>query len=295
MPAWRAPRPRGPGRRGGDGPRERVLAGAVRRGTPGRGDRGGRRRPRSRTPGRRDHRGPEPGVPPHAEILTWARERGLRVWGELELGARLARVPYLAVTGTNGRPRRRACWPHPSGRRSGRGGLRQHRPGVPDNGPRAPRRPGRRGVLLPARDPGVVPAEGLRPAEPRTRPSGLAWVVRGLRGGEGADLRTPRSRRRARRQPRRRGGRSHVPLGALRGAVVHHGRTVGPGCRSPRRAPGRRLERRGSRSGLDRHTGVRADAAACLAAAPRVRHRGRGGRGGDLDVQARDLTEASRW
>jgi len=44
---------------------------------------------------------PSPGVPPHAQILTWARERGLRVWGELELGARLARVPYLAVTGTN--------------------------------------------------------------------------------------------------------------------------------------------------------------------------------------------------
>ena len=46
---------------------------------------------------------PSPGVPPHAEILTWARERGLPVWGELELGARLARVPYLAVTGTNGK------------------------------------------------------------------------------------------------------------------------------------------------------------------------------------------------
>ena len=44
-----------------------------------------------------------PGVPPHAEILKWARERTLPVWGELELGARLARVPYLAVTGTNGK------------------------------------------------------------------------------------------------------------------------------------------------------------------------------------------------
>ena len=44
-----------------------------------------------------------PGVPPHAEILSWARDRGLPVWGEMELGARLARVPYLAVTGTNGK------------------------------------------------------------------------------------------------------------------------------------------------------------------------------------------------
>ena len=44
-----------------------------------------------------------PGVPPDADVLRWARERGLPVWGEMELGARLARVPYLAVTGTNGK------------------------------------------------------------------------------------------------------------------------------------------------------------------------------------------------
>ena len=44
-----------------------------------------------------------PGVPPRAEILSWAHDRRLPVWGEMELGARLARVPYLAVTGTNGK------------------------------------------------------------------------------------------------------------------------------------------------------------------------------------------------
>jgi UDP-N-acetylmuramoylalanine--D-glutamate ligase len=44
-----------------------------------------------------------PGVPPSAPIVVWARERGLPVWGEMELGARLASVPYLAVTGTNGK------------------------------------------------------------------------------------------------------------------------------------------------------------------------------------------------
>lgn len=44
-----------------------------------------------------------PGVPPTAPILGWARERGLPVWGELELGARLCRVPYVGVTGTNGK------------------------------------------------------------------------------------------------------------------------------------------------------------------------------------------------
>jgi UDP-N-acetylmuramoylalanine--D-glutamate ligase len=44
-----------------------------------------------------------PGVPQGAEVLRWARERGLPVWSELELGARLCRVPYVAVTGTNGK------------------------------------------------------------------------------------------------------------------------------------------------------------------------------------------------
>lgn len=44
-----------------------------------------------------------PGVPPSAAVLAWARQRAIPVWGEMELGARLARVPYLAVTGTNGK------------------------------------------------------------------------------------------------------------------------------------------------------------------------------------------------
>ena len=44
-----------------------------------------------------------PGIPPSADVLTWTRDRGLDPWGELELGARLATMPYLAVTGTNGK------------------------------------------------------------------------------------------------------------------------------------------------------------------------------------------------
>ena len=44
-----------------------------------------------------------PGIPPSAEMRRWAGERGIPVWGELELGARLVSVPYLAVTGTNGK------------------------------------------------------------------------------------------------------------------------------------------------------------------------------------------------
>jgi UDP-N-acetylmuramoylalanine--D-glutamate ligase len=44
-----------------------------------------------------------PGVPHDAPILSWATERGIPVWGELELGARLCEVPYIAITGTNGK------------------------------------------------------------------------------------------------------------------------------------------------------------------------------------------------
>lgn len=44
-----------------------------------------------------------PGVPERASILELARGRGLPVWSELELGARMVRVPYLGVTGTNGK------------------------------------------------------------------------------------------------------------------------------------------------------------------------------------------------
>jgi UDP-N-acetylmuramoylalanine--D-glutamate ligase len=44
-----------------------------------------------------------PGVPERAPILGWARARGLPVWGEMEVGARVCDAPYVAVTGTNGK------------------------------------------------------------------------------------------------------------------------------------------------------------------------------------------------
>jgi UDP-N-acetylmuramoylalanine--D-glutamate ligase len=44
-----------------------------------------------------------PGVTPRAPIVGWARERDLPLWGELELGSRLASAPCIAVTGTNGK------------------------------------------------------------------------------------------------------------------------------------------------------------------------------------------------
>ncbi|CAN5169502.1 UDP-N-acetylmuramoyl-L-alanine--D-glutamate ligase [soil metagenome] len=44
-----------------------------------------------------------PGVPESAPILMEARRRRLPIWSELEVGARLCRVPVVAVTGTNGK------------------------------------------------------------------------------------------------------------------------------------------------------------------------------------------------
>jgi UDP-N-acetylmuramoylalanine--D-glutamate ligase len=44
-----------------------------------------------------------PGVPNDAPLLTAARERGIPVWSEVELGARLLDDPILGVTGTNGK------------------------------------------------------------------------------------------------------------------------------------------------------------------------------------------------
>lgn len=44
-----------------------------------------------------------PGVPERADVLRWAADRGLDVWSELDVGALVCRVPYVAVTGTNGK------------------------------------------------------------------------------------------------------------------------------------------------------------------------------------------------
>ncbi len=44
-----------------------------------------------------------PGVPADTPVLRWAQDRGIPLWGELELGARLAEVPYIGITGTNGK------------------------------------------------------------------------------------------------------------------------------------------------------------------------------------------------
>ena len=44
-----------------------------------------------------------PGVPGDTPLPSAARERGIPVWSEIELGFRLLRNPYIGVTGTNGK------------------------------------------------------------------------------------------------------------------------------------------------------------------------------------------------
>jgi UDP-N-acetylmuramoylalanine--D-glutamate ligase len=44
-----------------------------------------------------------PGIPTDAPLVTAARARGLTIWSEVELGARLLANPILGVTGTNGK------------------------------------------------------------------------------------------------------------------------------------------------------------------------------------------------
>jgi UDP-N-acetylmuramoylalanine--D-glutamate ligase len=44
-----------------------------------------------------------PGVPGDSPLPSAARERGIPIWSEIELGFRLLRNPFLGVTGTNGK------------------------------------------------------------------------------------------------------------------------------------------------------------------------------------------------
>ena len=46
---------------------------------------------------------PSPGVPVAAPVLVAARRRGVPVWSEIELAARLLDCPLIAITGTNGK------------------------------------------------------------------------------------------------------------------------------------------------------------------------------------------------
>ena len=137
---------------------------------------------------------------------------GRSVWGEIELGARLARVPYLAVTGTNGKTTTTgmlaACL-----RSAGLDAVACGNIGLPfPTAARAATRSSSRSPPSSSRR-RRRSREGLRAAEPGAGPPGLARLVRRLRGGEGADLRAPGCGRRPRREPRRRGVRRDLALG----------------------------------------------------------------------------------
>ena len=138
-----------------------------------------RRARRSSSPARASHRTRRSSRGP--------RERGIPVWGELELGARLCERPVPRGhrdERQDDHDRDDRLVPARGGPRRDR--VRQHRPSVPARGARGARGARRRGVLVPAAVRRDVPPAGLGPAEPRARSSRLARLVRGLRRGEGA-------------------------------------------------------------------------------------------------------------
>ena len=148
--------------------------------------------------------------------------RASPVRSEIDLAADRARVPIVAVTGTNGKTTvtsLTAAMLEASGRRATAAGNIGRT--APRRGRRRRRRPRRRGVLVPARVRGDVPASGRGAPRPRRRPSRLARHVRQLRRREGArssstsatttcscSTATTRSRRRPRRARRRGASRS---------------------------------------------------------------------------------------
>ena len=44
-----------------------------------------------------------PGVPSEVPLVAAARDRGVTIWSEIELGSRLLANPLIGVTGTNGK------------------------------------------------------------------------------------------------------------------------------------------------------------------------------------------------
>ena len=95
-----------------------------------------------------------PGVPAQAPVVAAARERGLTVMGELELGWRLLTNEVVAVTGTNGKTTTVELIGHihrEAGLPAAVAGNVGTAAGVPGRHARARRRRGVRGVVLPAR------------------------------------------------------------------------------------------------------------------------------------------------
>ncbi len=210
-----------------------------------------------------------PGVPREAAVIAAARERGVPVLGELELGWRLLPNEFVAVTGTNGKTTTVELLGH------------IHREaGVPvavagnvgtalsalagDCSPRDDRR--LRGELVSARGHARLRARGRGAAQRRGRPPRPPRHAGGLPRREAADLRAPGQRRR-------------------RGGAVRAG---GRGPRRLRAARAVRPRRRARRPRRPSVVGRRAaDRPRGDPPARRAQPRQRGGRGGDR-ARARD-------
>ena len=176
-----------------------------------------------------------PGVPQEAPVIAAARERGIPVLGEFELGWRLlAGHEFVAVTGSNGKTTTVELIGHLH-REAGlpvkvAGNVGTALTSLPGHA-RARHDDRRGGVLVPARGHGGVRARGRRPAQPRRGPPGPPRHLRGLPRRQARGLRPPAERggRRRAARPRRRGPRRLRPARVLR-------RRPGRGARRPRRA-----------------------------------------------------------
>ena len=223
----------------GGRPSGRGAAGDGRRGGAGRGARrghghGGRGRSRSRRVRRRSpHRarelgatvverpaperlararrgrgpdGPEPGRAARASgVRRGASAAGVPVRGDIDLGMEAARVPVVAVTGTNGKSTVTTLITailNASGvRAAAAGNIGRPLLDVVEE-PVDVIVVEVSSFQLHTHDRGV-PAPGRGAAERGRRPSRLARLVRRVHRGQGARLRAPARRRPARREPRR--------------------------------------------------------------------------------------------
>ncbi len=130
-----------------------------------------------------------PGVPGEASLVAAARERGIPVWSEVELGSRLLPNPIVAVTGTNGKTTTSellgAMLGAPVVGNVGRaltdldGQVEPHQLVVCEVS------------SFQLEDVHQFRPQGSRPAQPRARPPRPARLARGLPRRQAPDLREP--------------------------------------------------------------------------------------------------------
>ena len=119
-----------------------------------------------------------PGVPGEAPLVAAARERGIPVWSEIELAARLLPNPLVGVTGTNGKTTTTELLGAML-RRSGRPATSARALERARRGARAASLGRLRALELPARGRRGAPAADRRAAQPRAGPPRPARHLRG--------------------------------------------------------------------------------------------------------------------